>query len=212
MGIHKFCCIFAQIYARMNILIAIDNWFENLPYRRNKRIKQEIRAVLQQKRRILTTQQVEVCSQEVVNKLLALPAFQAAKRVLLYYPIHNEIDLRALLTAAPEKEYFLPVTHRKSIEVRPYDNDVSMKRGYFGIPEPQTARYTGKLDLVIVPAVAFDKANNRLGRGGGYYDRFLNYSKHTTKIGVGYKFQLKEHIPTDHHDKKMDAVVVSDTH
>ncbi len=193
----------------MKFLIAIDNWIESLPFKRNKRLKGELRAVLTQKRKMLQPEYVSAGSADVVQQILALPAFQQAQTVLIYYPIYNEIDLRELFTLAPDKKYLLPVTHRKSIEVRPYEGADKMKKGKFGIPEPQTETYKGKIDLIFVPGVAFDKAGNRMGRGGGYYDRFLRNFRHTTKIGVAYDFQITKTIPTTWNDIKLDKVITS---
>lgn len=68
-----------------------------------------------------------------------------------------------------------------------------------------------EIELIIVPAVAFDRHGNRVGRGKGYYDRLLSDSK-ATKIGVGYDFQLiEEGIDTDPHDVQMD-MVITETH
>ena len=83
-----------------------------------------------------------------------------------------------------------------------------MHRGKFGIPEPTTQPYEGHIDLIIVPAVAFDKEGHRLGRGGGYYDRFLKKYPRATLIGVGYDFQLVEKVPTERHDRKMHRIVL----
>ncbi len=193
----------------MNILIIIDRWIDNLPWKRRKRLKQELRAVISQKRRILTKEQVSEDSHNIVQQILALPAFVKAKRIMIYYPVHNEIDLRALIESAPEKQFYFPVTHRRSIEVRPYAGEEQMKRGKFGIPEPQTAAYTGKLDLIFVPGVAFDKEGHRMGRGGGYYDRFLKRFRRTTKIGVAYKFQRVKKVPTTWNDIKMDKLIIA---
>ncbi len=191
----------------MNILILIDSWLDRLPIKRNRRLKQELRAVLSQKRRVLRAEQVETASAAVVDKVMASVEFQKAKTVMLYYPIHNEIDLRGLLRLAPEKQYFLPVTHRKSIEVRSYAKGDKLKKGKFGIPEPQTEAYKGKMDLILVPGVAFDKKGHRMGRGGGYYDRFLKRFRHAKKVGVAYKFQMVKKVPTSWHDVKMDRVI-----
>ncbi len=191
----------------MNILILIDSWFDRLPFKRNRRLKQELRAVLSQKRRVLRAEQVETTSAAVIEKIMASAEFQNAQTVMLYYPIHNEIDLRALRCLAPEKQYLLPVTHRKSIEVRSYAKGDKLKKGKFGIPEPQTEAYKGNIDLILVPGVAFDKQGHRMGRGGGYYDRFLKRYRSATKIGVAYKFQMTKKVPTSWHDVKMDRVI-----
>ena len=64
-----------------------------------------------------------------------------------------------------------------------------------------------ELDLVIVPGVAFDRKKNRLGRGKGYYDRFLEQAKNAKTIGICKSDRLFDHVPTDAHDRKMDALI-----
>jgi 5-formyltetrahydrofolate cyclo-ligase len=128
--------------------------------------------------------------------------------VLLYYPIHNEVDLRPLLTKYPDKMFLFPVTHRHSMEVRPYDGEDMMRKGRYGVPEPQTETYHGSIDLILVPGVVFDQHCHRIGRGGGYYDKFLFKHPGSKKIGVCYSFQLKKHsIPVRLKDHKMDRVI-----
>ena len=94
------------------------------------------------------------------------------------------------------------------MEVRPYDGEDMMRRGRMGVPEPQTETYKGPIDLIVVPGVVFDQHRHRIGRGGGYYDKFLAKHLTTKKVGVCYTFQLKKHsIPHWLHDEKMDRVI-----
>lgn len=179
-----------------------------LPWVRVRREQSALRAVMEQRRRVMTPEEVSDQSARIMSQLEQMSAFRKAHTVLLYYPIHNEVDLRPLLTKyAGEKTFLLPVTHRRSMEVRPYDGEDMMRKGRFGVPEPQTATYKGAIDLIIVPGVAFDQHCHRIGRGGGYYDRFLSKQIGAKKIGVCYSFQLKHEIPHSLHDVKMNRVV-----
>ena len=88
------------------------------------------------------------------------------------------------------------------MEVRPYDGEDMMRKGRLGVPEPQTRTYKGAIDLILVPGVVFDQHRHRIGRGGGYYDKFLTKHPGAKKFGVCYSFQLKKreipHLPSDH--------------
>ena len=107
-----------------------------------------------------------------------------------------------------EKTFLFPVVHRKAMVACPYEGNSKMHRGKFNIPEPTTPPYTGHIDMVLVPGVAFDKSGNRLGRGGGYYDRFItNLGKKTLLAGVGYDFQLVDKVPANRRDKRLNYVV-----
>jgi len=157
----------------------------------------------------MSEQEVQEQSALIIAQLEQMSAFQEAKVVLLYYPIHNEVDLRPLLTKYEgQKTFLLPVTHRHSMEVRPYDGEDMMRKGRMGVPEPQTETYKGHIDLILVPGVVFDNHCHRIGRGGGYYDKYLSKHPLAKKIGVCYNFQLKKHdIPHLWHDQKMDRVI-----
>ena len=90
----------------------------------------------------------------------------------------------------------------------PYEGNEKMHRGKYNIPEPTTAPYTGKIDLTIVPGLAFDAKGNRLGRGGGYYDRFIKKLTHTVLVGVGYDFQLVDEVPAARHDQRVHRIIL----
>ncbi len=180
-----------------------------LPWVRIRREQAALRAIVEQQRRIMTKEQVAEQSEQIIAQLEQMSSFREARVVLLYYPIHNEVDLRPLLTKYEgQKTFLLPVTHRHSMEVRPYDGEDMMRKGRLGVPEPQTPTYTGRIDLMLVPGVVFDQHCHRIGRGGGYYDKFLAHQHHAKKIGVCYAFQLKKHdVPHKLSDHKMDRVV-----
>ncbi len=179
-----------------------------LPWCRIRHEQAGLRAVIEQQRRIMTPEEVASQSALIISQIEQMSFFRDAKTVMLYYPIRNEVDLRPLLAKYEgQKTFLLPVTHRHSMEVRPYDGEEMMRKGHLGVPEPQTPTYKGTIDLILVPGVVFDHHRHRIGRGGGYYDRFL--SRHNArKIGVCYSFQLRKHdIPHMFSDKKMDRIV-----
>lgn len=187
----------------------VHDFWSILPWIRTRREQRALRAIVEQKRRIMTKEQVEEQSALIMAQLEQMSAFREAKTVLLYYPIHNEVDLRPLLSKYKgQKIFLLPVTHRHSMEVRPYDGEDMMRRGRLGVPEPQTSTYRGHIDLILVPGVVFDQHRHRIGRGGGYYDRFLRKQLTAKKVGVCYSFQLKKHtIPHSWRDQKLDRII-----
>lgn len=181
-------------------------WF---PWFRIRREQAALRAVVEQQRRMMEADQVAEQSALIIAQLEQMACFREAHTVMLYYPIHNEVDFRPLLTKyAGQKTFLLPVTHRRSMEVRPYDGEDMMRKGHLGVPEPQTETYKGSIDLIIVPGVVFDQHRHRIGRGGGYYDKFLSKQTHAKKIGACYAFQLKKHdIPHMWNEPKMDRII-----
>ena len=180
-----------------------------LPWVRIRREQAALRAIVEQRRRMLTKEEVETDSARIIAQIEQMSVFREAKVVLIYYPVHNEVDLRPLLNKyCDQKTFLLPVTHRHSMEVRPYDGEDMMRKGRLGVPEPQTETYKGHIDLMIIPGVVFDRHRHRIGRGGGYYDKFLSKHLSTTTIGVCYDFQLKKHtVPHHLHDLKVSRLV-----
>ena len=171
--------------------------------------KNQVRELLVQKRRVMSASDRQMYSQQILEQLEQMTCFREAKTVLLYYPVQNEVDVLPLVKKYKhEKTLLFPVSHRRGMTVHPYAGNAHMHRGKFGIPEPTTPEYTGDIDLVIVPAVAFDAKGRRLGRGGGYYDRFIKKQPHATLIGVGYDFQLVEEVPTLRHDQKVHRIIL----
>ena len=208
-----FFCTFAAAKVKQKSIMLFEaqlhDFLRWLPWVRIRREQRGLRAIVEQQRRIMTKEQVAEQSAKIIAQLEQMSAFREAQVILLYYPIHNEVDLRPLLSKYEgQKTFLLPVTHRHSMEVRPYDGEDMMRRGRLGVPEPQTKTWKGSIDLILVPGVVFDHHRHRIGRGGGYYDKFLSRQLHAKKFGVCYAFQLKKHeiphLPTDH---KMDRVI-----
>ena len=139
-----------------------------LPWVRIREEKKALRAVIEQRRRIMTPEEVATESGHIIAQLERMSVFRDAKTVLLYYPIHNEVDLRPLLTKYEgQKTFLFPVTHRHSLEIRPYDGEDMMRKGRYGVPEPQTPTWRGSIDVILVPGVVFDQHCHRIGRAAG---------------------------------------------
>ena len=79
----------------------------------------------------------------------------------------------------------------------------------FGIREPIGEVYEGEIDVAVIPFLAVDRGGNRLGYGGGYYDRFLKKTK-AKRLAYGYAFQLLKEVPSEEWDEKMDAIVTDE--
>lgn len=151
-------------------------------------------------------------AQEVFDRLEKSAAFMLAEKVLMYHALPDELETRHFLSKWKDrKKFYLPRVNGVNLEILPYDES-RLELGAFHIEEP-TGNDTvnpSELELIIVPAVAFDKKGNRLGRGKGFYDRLLQTTK-ATKIGVGYDFQLLDELPSEPHDVPMDMVITQKT-
>lgn len=138
--------------------------------------------------------------------------FQQAETVLAYWSMDDEVYTHDFVKRwAGSKTLLLPCVKGDELELRYFDGEERLQPGEgYAIPEPVGELFTdwGKIDLILVPGVAFDKSGNRLGRGKGYYDKVLRETG-ACKVGVCFDFQLVERVPVEPHDVKMDRVVAS---
>ena len=145
----------------------------------------------------------------VFDRLEQSAAFLLAENILLYHSLPDELSTREFLDKwSGRKHFFLPRVNGVNLDILPYDRS-HMALGAFHIEEPQgdDTADINSIELIVVPAIAYDKRGNRVGRGKGYYDRLLQ-STAATKIGVGYDFQLiSEDIPVEPHDVAVDIVI-----
>lgn len=170
--------------------------------------KNEIRRKIKSLRMMLNEEEKRNAAEEVFSRLESNAAFQLAERILMYHSLPDELSTHAFLSKwNRRKQFFLPRVNGVDLEILPYDES-RLELGSFHIEEPSGNNVTDpdEIELVIVPAVAYDRKGNRLGRGKGFYDRFLKTTK-ATKIGIGYEFQLIEEVPSEPHDVGMDIVI-----
>lgn len=171
--------------------------------------KQEIRKEIKVLKLALTDNERKQAAHAVFAKIEGMTAFHLAQRILLYNALPDELPTYEHIKKwALRKQIFLPRVNGEELEILQYDPN-NLSTGAFGIEEPQGDNIVepNSIDLIIVPAVAFDTACNRLGRGKGFYDRLLTKTRATT-IGVGYDIQLiSDVIPTEPHDVKLDYVI-----
>jgi len=177
-----------------------------------RELKAALREEIKQKRRRLSPEERRRFSEEIVRRLKQLKAFDRAKVVMLYVPVGGEVDLLPLLKELIEgekKRVALPKVTADGEMVAVEVSDLSVLReGRFKVPEPMGGRLVRpeKIDLVVVPGVAFDRRGFRLGMGKGFYDRFLPRVK-GYKVGVAYEFQVVDRLPAEKHDAPVDAVI-----
>ncbi|MGM9702342.1 MAG: 5-formyltetrahydrofolate cyclo-ligase [Prevotella sp.] len=173
--------------------------------------KHELRKIVRQRKREFSQQQLAELSLAVIERLKAEPHFAKARTVMLYCSLPDEVDTTTLLRHTTDKTILLPkVTGETTMELRLYENDNKLEEGAFHIMEPQGQLFTDydEIEVAVVPGMAFDSKGNRLGRGKGYYDRFLSQlPPYIYKIGVCFDFQKFDEIPADTTDVRMDIVI-----
>lgn len=184
--------------------------------------KEELRRQIRQMKRQFTPRQLEELSLPIIQRLkLRLKEFQT---VFAYYSLPDEVYTHQLVDdlLAEGKTVFLPkVVSDEAMEWCTYTGLQDLQEGSFRIMEPAdnqgdcplceqgTKRLNdmGTVPVIIVPGMAFDATGHRLGRGRGYYDRFLTTHPHIYKIGVCFDFQKVGEVPTDAFDIPVDEVI-----
>jgi len=161
-------------------------------------------------------QECERKSRMIAEQFWQLPAIGKARSILFYASMPGEVDTLAMIEKAIflGKRVALPIVEKNKGKLIP-TVILSMEdvhKGTYGIAEPHSdpdkALALKDIDAVIVPGLAFDRCNNRLGRGAGYYDRFLStLPKTVTTVGLAFDFQLTESLPVEAHDVRLGQII-----
>ena len=145
------------------------------------------------------------------EKLFSLEEFKKAECVMFYVSKGNEVHTHELIKEAlKEKKVIVPKVSDKGILCCELNDFNKMHFDCYGILEPDDTITCdpSEIDLIIVPAIVFDKRGYRIGHGNGYYDSILNKTR-GKKIGLAYDFQIVDKIPEDEWDIKVDKVVTN---
>ena len=181
--------------------------------------KNQLRNMLRQCRRGLSYKEKNNANKSIFDSIVTFPPYQKSHHLAFYLPHDNEVDLKLLLAKAiPKgKKCYLPVLKfNRHLDFYSYHSESRLIKNFFEIEETDVTQEkliaSCSLDLIFLPLVAFDKQGNRLGRGGGYYDRTLAFLKKRRAnkpllIGVAYEFQKLGNIPTEKWDIQLDFVV-----
>lgn len=177
---------------------------------KTKYSKDDIRMRVRACRTMLSDSEKADASQRVFDTVRTMAPFVMARRVLIYNSLPDELPTRAFISQYEgngDKEFYVPRVNGIDLEILPY-RCRQMHLGAFGIEEPdgEDTVDISDIDLIIVPAVAYDRKCNRVGRGKGYYDRLLSRSRATT-IGVCFAFQLFDDVEAEEHDIPVHFVV-----
>lgn len=153
-------------------------------------------------------------SKLIKEKLFKTSFFNQAKIVMFYLSYDGEVNTKEMIREALRqgKIVTVPVCNRKKNTIDPckINATTKFKKGAYGILEPiSKCRISPqKIDLAIVPGVAFDRRGKRLGRGKGYYDRFLKLLPKTTeRIGLAFRFQILPSLPVKPHDISLGRTI-----
>ena len=177
--------------------------------------KSEIRRKILTQRNSISTNTIIMHSKSINNKIIAIKEYENSKSLGIYYPIGSEVQTFDLIRHSlnHNKMVCLPkVIDSTSIKFYKIIEDsfekISFQKGKYGILEPSISTETiDKIDMLIIPGIAFDLKGNRIGYGKGYYDRYLSSRKAKSKIGLAYEIQVLNKIPNNELDIPVDIIV-----
>jgi 5-formyltetrahydrofolate cyclo-ligase len=178
----------------------------------------ELRQRNRRLRAALDAAQQASAAQALAQNILTLSEYQQAQHIAAYFAVNGEIGLAPIIdhALAAGKQVYLPNLDQLSLRFSPYFHDQKMRINKFRLPEPDVdddqMRSPAELDLVLAPLVVFDGARNRIGMGGGFYDRSFAFrkkpdSKLPILIGVAHELQRVDRIVPEHWDVRPDRIV-----
>jgi len=173
-------------------------------------MKHKIRKAIREKHEAYSELEKSQKSAIIKDRLFSEEVFKKAKVVMFYVSLKDEVNTLSMIDEAAKtgKRICVPVIikeEKRLIAGEIKDREKDLEKQHFGICQPKAGKVKEvpleDIELVVVPGVAFDKCNMRLGRGHGYYDRFLcSLSKCTKTIGLAFDFQVVDNLPKDSHD------------
>jgi 5-formyltetrahydrofolate cyclo-ligase len=181
--------------------------------------KKSLREKVLRKRDVLTKEEHREKSICIAEYVIGYSAFKKADVILLFDSFRNEVDTAKIFESAIAlgKKVYYPKVLGKEMEFYRVETEEDFEDGRWGIREPKVAvarKFIPKMEeyiCVIMPGAVFDKSGNRIGYGGGYYDKFLKrietYSVY--KVGIGFDCQVTEmeEFPREEHDVTLDMLI-----
>jgi len=170
-------------------------------------------------RRNLSAQACRLASREIARRIWKLPAMSRARRIAMYLAVGGEIDCSSVLERAVTagREVYLPVLRGRALRFARYRPGDTLRSNCYGIGEPQVPAVrllSGlQLDVVLTPLVAFDRRGNRLGMGGGFYDRSFAFLRKRAAwqrpklIGLAHHFQCVDKLNARPWDVPLHSVI-----
>ena len=178
--------------------------------------KNLIRKQMKQLRADMTRTERFEKSMQIFEKLITVPEFKRADRIYTYVSMDNEIDTIMLIdySLSIEKRVFVPRVSGKDMEFYEISDISELSPGYMGIYEPdingKEPDYS-RTGFMCMPGLAFDRSYNRIGYGGGCYDRYLSVENKLYKAALAYEAQLLESIPAQDGDVRPDMIVTEES-
>lgn len=175
--------------------------------------KQEARNQMKKLRQELSETEREEKNQKVFDKLMQLECMKRAKWFFPFVSYGTEVDTLPIITYILENtdtKVAVPRVAGKDMDFFEIQSLSQLREGYCGILEPDTKDLVkAEHGVMLLPGLAFDVQKNRVGYGGGFYDRYLESCKHTDlyTVAIAYDFQVVDHIEAEQFDRKPDLLL-----
>lgn len=173
--------------------------------------KRALRAELRARLAALDADYISESDETIFQKVISLPQYLCAMRIFAYCSIGREVGTHAIIRHALSvgKTVCLPVVIGKEMVFYPVTEETAFQKGPFGIPQPTPSlrpEHPLQGDLMLMPGLSFTRSGERMGQGGGYYDRYLAAHEIYT-VGLCRRAMLSESLPTQAHDRRADFVI-----
>jgi 5-formyltetrahydrofolate cyclo-ligase len=173
--------------------------------------KKDIRSEVRRRIKLLSGSEMAAAAESIFSKIEQLDIFGKAECIALFAAMNDEVPTAVALDRWPQLGKRVVVPRVEGDIMRFYDySPEQMRTGAFGILEPEGDNecVPEEIDLIIVPARAFTRAGERLGRGGGFYDKYMSKAEfRASKVGIAFECQIFDSLPCDSHDIRVDHVV-----
>ena len=181
-------------------------------------MKAQLRTKLLAKRRMLDKELIAIKSDKMAKQLYMWPSYQQAKVVMLFMSMPDEPQMMNIIEHAWRHGKTVCIPHMRQqfglMDAARIDSIEGLVPGRFNIMVPDPTQLSlvdpGLIDLIAVPAVAYDYQGNRLGMGAGYYDRFIPHAIQAALIGVILSSQIVEKVPTGQYDQAVNYLLTED--
>jgi 5-formyltetrahydrofolate cyclo-ligase len=173
--------------------------------------KNQIRIECKEKRKKLVQDFIDINSEIIINKILNSEEYKKAECVFAYISALYEVKTDQIIKSSIEenKTVLVPViVKKKEMSSGVVGEDTVFTKNIYNIYEPKDKKlFGGKIDIIITPGLSFDRQGNRIGYGGGFFDRFFEKNKESFKIGICFDEFLADMLPREKHDVKMDMII-----
>ena len=173
--------------------------------------KQELRKTIRDQKRAMTEEMIVSKSEKLGELFTASELYKNAKSIYGYLPYNQEVRTVAMLEQALKdgKRVAVPKCYGDEMRFIWMDDLSKVEKGYANIPEPIADEPIAddETALVLMPGLAFDPKGNRMGYGGGFYDKFLARETNHPTLALCYDFQMMDHLEVEAHDLPVDVVL-----